>query len=91
MLQTWQHSVVFKAGCSKLAAQSVGSTNMIVFEAVDRADKTAPQLRLGLKPNINQFLLLILVNAFVGAMIGLEQTVVPLLGKEETLVLSPMS
>jgi MFS family permease len=42
-----------------------------------------PQLRLGLKANINQFLLLILVNAFVGAMIGLEQTVVPLLGKEE--------
>jgi hypothetical protein len=42
-----------------------------------------PQLRLGLKPNINQFLLLILVNAFVGAMIGLEQTVVPLLGKAE--------
>lgn len=42
-----------------------------------------PKLRLGLKPNINQFLLLILVNAFVGAMIGLEQTVVPLLGKEE--------
>jgi MFS family permease len=38
------------------------------------------QLRLGLRPNINQFLLLILVNAFVGAMIGLEQTVVPLLG-----------
>jgi MFS family permease len=51
--------------------------------ATDRADKNAPQLRLGLKPNINQFLLLILVNAFVGAMIGLEQTVVPLLGKEE--------
>ena len=39
--------------------------------------------RLGLRPNVNQFLLLILVNAFVGAMIGLEQTVVPLLGKEE--------
>ncbi len=51
--------------------------------ATDRADKNAPKLRLGLKPNINQFLLLILVNAFVGAMIGLEQTVVPLLGKEE--------
>jgi MFS family permease len=40
-------------------------------------------IRLGLRPNIKQFLLLILVNAFVGAMIGLEQTVVPLLGKEE--------
>jgi MFS family permease len=39
--------------------------------------------RLGLRPNINQFLLLVLVNAFVGAMIGLEQTVIPLLGKEE--------
>lgn len=49
----------------------------------DRSEPTSPQLRLGLKPNINQFLLLILVNAFVGAMIGLEQTVVPLLGKEE--------
>jgi MFS family permease len=41
-----------------------------------------PAIRLGLKANINQFLLLVLVNAFVGAMIGLEQTVVPLLGKE---------
>jgi hypothetical protein len=40
-------------------------------------------IRLDLRPNINQFLLLILVNAFAGAMIGLEQTVVPLLGKEE--------
>jgi len=49
----------------------------------DGAERVTPQLRLGLKPNINQFLLLILVNAFVGAMIGLEQTVVPLLGKEE--------
>jgi predicted MFS family arabinose efflux permease len=47
------------------------------------AEYATPQLRLGLKANINQFLLLIFVNAFVGAMIGLEQTVVPLLGKEE--------
>jgi hypothetical protein len=49
----------------------------------DRAEYVKPQIRLGLKPNINQFLLLIVVNAFVGTMIGLEQTVVPLLGKEE--------
>jgi MFS family permease len=46
-------------------------------------NKATPPIRLGLKPNISQFLLLILVNAFVGAMIGLEQTVVPLLGTEE--------
>jgi MFS family permease len=49
----------------------------------DKNVDRAPTIRLGLKANINQFLLLILVNAFVGAMIGLEQTVVPLLGKEE--------
>ena len=40
-------------------------------------------IKLGLRPNIQQFLILVLVNAFVGAMIGLEQTVVPLIGKSE--------
>jgi hypothetical protein len=45
----------------------------------DGAEHVTPQLRLGLKPNINQFLLLILVNAFVGAMIGLEQLSLPVL------------
>ncbi|CAN5298976.1 MFS transporter [soil metagenome] len=40
-------------------------------------------IRLGLRPNINQFSTLVLVNAFVGAMIGLEQTVVPLIGRNE--------
>jgi MFS family permease len=49
----------------------------------DKNQGRIPATRLGLKANINQFLLLVLVNAFVGAMIGLEQTVVPLLGKEE--------
>ena len=43
----------------------------------------ARSIRLGLRPNIYQFLILVLVNAFVGAMIGLEQTVVPLIGKDE--------
>jgi MFS family permease len=43
----------------------------------------APNIRLGLRPNINQFLILILVNAFVGAMIGMEQTVAPLIGINE--------
>ena len=40
-------------------------------------------IKLGLRPNIRQFLILVLVNAFVGAMIGLEQTVVPLIGKND--------
>jgi MFS family permease len=54
----------------------------------------ANTIRLGLRPNIYQFLILVLVNAFVGAMVGLEQTVVPLIGKDtfhiesNTLILS---
>jgi hypothetical protein len=31
-------------------------------------------LRLGLKENLPQFLLLVVVNAFVGAMIGMERS-----------------
>jgi MFS family permease len=41
------------------------------------------QVRLGLKENWRQFSLLVLVNAFVGGMVGLERTVVPLIGSEQ--------
>ena len=44
---------------------------------------SAPDVRLGLKENWRQFSLLILVNAFVGGMVGLERTVVPLVGSQE--------
>jgi MFS family permease len=40
-------------------------------------------VRLGLRENWRQFALLVLVNAFVGGMVGLERTVVPLLGAEQ--------
>ena len=40
-------------------------------------------VRLGLTENWRQFSLLIIVNAFVGGMVGLERTVVPLIGTEE--------
>lgn len=44
---------------------------------------TAPSaIRLGIRANLSQFLLLILLNAFVGGMVGLERTVVPLIGAE---------
>ena len=46
-------------------------------------DNKPRRITLGLKANIQQFLILVLVNAFVGAMIGLEQTVVPLIGKND--------
>src|SRR5262245_13127615 len=43
----------------------------------------AGTVRLGLRANLGQFSLLVLVNAFVGAMVGLERTVVPLIGERE--------
>src|SRR6267143_1597383 len=39
--------------------------------------------RLGLRENLPQFSLLVLINAFVGAMVGLERTVLPLLGEQD--------
>ena len=41
------------------------------------------ELRLGLRENLPQFALLVVLNAFVGAMVGLERTVLPLLGEQE--------
>jgi MFS family permease len=42
-----------------------------------------PTIRLGLKENLAQFSLLVLVNAFVGAMVGMERTILPALAEEE--------
>ena len=43
---------------------------------------TAP-VRLGLGANASQFALLVALNAFVGAMVGLERTVLPLVGQDD--------
>src|SRR5438034_1049217 len=40
-------------------------------------------IRLGLGANWRQFTLLVVVNAFVGAMVGLERTVVPLIAQAD--------
>ena len=45
--------------------------------------QTASPVRLGLKENWPQFALLVVINAFVGGMVGIERTVVPLIGAEE--------
>ena len=42
---------------------------------------TQRRVELGLRENLGQFSLLIAVNAFVGAMVGLERSVLPLLGE----------
>src|SRR5229473_3178848 len=39
-------------------------------------------VRLGLRENAAQFSLLVLVNAFVGAMVGLERSTLPLVGRQ---------
>jgi MFS family permease len=39
-------------------------------------------VRLGLRENAAQFSLLVLINAFVGLMVGLERAVLPLVGRE---------
>jgi len=43
---------------------------------------------LGLRENWQQFALLVLINAFVGGMVGIERTVVPLIGSEEFRITS---
>ena len=47
------------------------------------ASRPDGDLALGLRENWRQFWLLVLVNAFVGAMVGLERTVLPLLAEVE--------
>lgn len=43
----------------------------------------AREIKLGLKENRNQFILLIIVNAFVGGMVGLERTILPQIAEKE--------
>ncbi len=52
-------------------------------EAASALQLEDSRVRLGLKENWRQFALLIVINAFVGGMVGLERTVVPLIGSEE--------
>ena len=47
------------------------------------AARPSDSIELGLGANWRQFSLLVLINGFVGAMVGLERTVLPLLAEEE--------
>jgi MFS family permease len=44
---------------------------------------TAAAVRLGLRANAGQFAILVALNAFVGAMVGLERSVLPLVGEDD--------
>jgi MFS family permease len=52
-------------------------------EAASIPQSSGSRVSLGLRENWRQFALLILINAFVGGMVGIERTVVPLIGSEE--------
>src|SRR5262245_29874426 len=65
---------------SRLSATSGDADRELPTE---RAAPSVPPVMpvLGLRANLGQFLLLVLINAFVGAMVGLERSTVPLLGE----------
>lgn len=46
-------------------------------------DSIAVSPLLGIRANLSQFVLLIIVNAFVGAMVGMERAILPALAEEE--------
>lgn len=54
----------------------------LITTALEQPEKH-PLIQLGLKENWQQFAWLVLVNCFVGGMVGLERTIVPLVGTEE--------
>ena len=48
-----------------------------------RSSDAPGRSELGLRENLAQFSLLVAVNAFVGAMVGLERSTLPLIGRED--------
>ena len=44
------------------------------------------KLKLGLRENLAQFTLLIVVNAFVGAMVGMERSILPAIAEQEFML-----
>lgn len=46
----------------------------------------ADNLKLGIRNNLLQFVLLIIVNAFVGAMVGMERSILPAIAEQEFLL-----
>ena len=44
---------------------------------------TTTDVRLGIRANLAQFSLLVLVNAFVGAMVGMERSILPTIAEQD--------
>ena len=52
-------------------------------DKANRSTAPDPEPVLGLRQNLGQFSLLVLVNAFVGGMVGLERAILPLIAERE--------
>src|SRR5690242_5509014 len=68
------------SACGQFRPRATLERSVTGNAAVSRARSA---VRLGLKENWRQFSLLVLINAFVGGMVGIERTVVPLIGAKE--------
>jgi MFS family permease len=55
---------------------------------MNAATQVSRSVALGLRENLGQFSLLVLINAFVGGMVGLERTVLPLIAEREFAIAS---
>lgn len=53
------------------------------MKSADKRMAPGAGIQLGLGPNLGQFTLLVVVNAFVGAMVGLERTILPAIAEQE--------
>ncbi|SEA23524.1 Predicted arabinose efflux permease, MFS family [Chitinophaga terrae (ex Kim and Jung 2007)] len=60
----------------------------LIFACNNHQHRYTLEVKLGLKENWKQFALLVLVNMLVGGMVGLERTIVPLVGTEEFKIAS---
>ena len=56
---------------------------MTMTPADPTAAPAAPTPRLGIRANLAQFTLLVVVNAFVGAMVGMERSILPAIASKE--------
>jgi MFS family permease len=62
---------------SRSSGRGKAGTNGAAARPADAA------VRLGLRENVGQFALLVVVNAFVGAMVGLERSILPAIAEQE--------
>ena len=47
------------------------------------SNRREKNLALGIRQNLKQFILLIVINAFVGAMVGMERSILPVIAEQE--------